>query len=134
MLSEPRREPLSRSRFLFSCRLEVRLLPLLLDPLDAVLLPLELLRLLPPLDRFSRPDPLLLLLLLELLLLPPLLELLLPLLLLELLLLLLLLLLELLLLLLLELLSAPPCLPCARVFDKLATAMHSKPAATMNAS
>jgi hypothetical protein len=121
---------------LFSGRPEVRLLPLLVDPLDALLLPLELLRLLPPPDRFSRPDPPLLLLelllplLFELLLLPLLLELLLPLLL-ELLLLLLLELL--LLLLLLELLSAPPCLPCARVFDKLATATHSN-AATMNAS
>ena len=99
----------------------MRLLPLLLDPLDAVLLPLELLRLLPPLDRFSRPEPPLLL---PELLLPLLLELLLLLLLLELLVL----------LLLLELLSAPPCLPCARVFDKLATATHSNPAATMNAS
>jgi hypothetical protein len=129
---------------LFSGRPEVRLLPLLVDPLDALLLPLELLRPLPPPDRFSRPDPPLFLLellpplLFELLLLPLLLELLLPLLL-ELLLpllleLLLLLLLELLLLLLLlELLSAPPCLPCARVFDKLATATHSN-AATMNAS
>jgi hypothetical protein len=106
---------------LFSWRPEVRLLPLLVDPLDALLLPLELLRLPPPPDRFSRPDPpvllleLLLPLLFELLLLPLLLELL-------------------LLLLLLELLSAPPCLPCARVFDKLATATHSNPAATMNAS
>jgi hypothetical protein len=123
---------------LFSWRLKLRLLPLLLDALVGLLLPLELLRLLPPLDRFSRPEPPLLLLELPL---PLLLELLLLLLLLELLLLLLLelllspLLLELpVLLLLLELLSAPPCLPCARVGDEPATATHSNPAETMNAS
>jgi len=119
---------------------------LLLEPL----LPLELLRPLPPLDRFSRDELLLLrlelpppLLRLELLLLPPLLllpELLLlpPLLLLELLLLLLLLLLELLLLLLLllllELLSAPPCLLWARAVDTSRPATHSNMPATLNAA
>jgi hypothetical protein len=115
---------------LFSWRLKLRLLPLLLDALVGLLLPLELLRLLPPLDRFSRPEPPLLLLELPL---PLLLELLLLLLLLELLLSPLLLELPVLLL-LLELLSAPPCLPCARVGDEPATATHSNPAETMNAS
>jgi len=109
----PRLGALSRSRFLFSCRLEFRLLPLLLDPPEALLLPLELLRLLPPLDRFSRPE---LLLRLELPLLLFLFELLLP----------LLLLLELLvLLLLLELLSAPPCLLWARALVTSAPATHN---------
>ncbi len=116
----------------------MRPLPLPLLPLDA-LLPLELLRLLPLPDRFSRPEPPLLLLelLVPLLLLEsPLLLLELPLLLLLLLelplLLLLLLELLLLLLLLLELLSVP--LPCPRTFDKPEPATHSNAPATMNAS
>jgi len=106
----------------------VRRLALLLDPPEALLLPLELLRL-PPLDRFSLRE---LLLLLELPLLR--LELLLLLLLLELPLLVLLLLELLLLLLLLELLSAPPCLSWARAWDTSEPATHSNAPATPTAT